>query len=75
MDNETMTCPNCGNNCCRDSVHNGLGWMYGPWGCFCGWSESEQYNQLTGPKFTEGGTHKLDQWGGGTPVKKAASHV
>lgn len=33
------TCPDCGDYCDRDSVHNGLAWIYGPWGCVCGWSE------------------------------------
>lgn len=40
--------------------------MYGPWGCPCGWSESEEYNLLKREKFTEQG-YRLDQWGGATP--------
>lgn len=60
-----MKCPNCGNMCDRDEADVGVGIIYGPWGCGCGWSESEEYNLLTGPKERDG--HVLDQWGGATP--------
>lgn len=39
-----MTCPKCAQECARDEVHNGVGMMYGPWGCYCGWSEDSDYN-------------------------------
>lgn len=58
-----MKCPNCNEFCSRDSVDNGVALLYGPWGCECGWSEEEEYNQLTGPKYTKGIERKLDQWG------------
>lgn len=59
-------CPNCGEYGWRDSADVGVGIIYGPWGCPCGWSESDDYNQLTGPKRTAlGGT--LDQYGILTP--------
>ena len=43
-----MMCPNCGEECWRDEVNVGVGIICGPWGCSCGWSEWEEYNQLTG---------------------------
>ena len=61
-----MDCPNCEHECYRDSADIGIGIMYGPWGCPCGWSEDERYNQLTGPKKTEN-DYKIDQYGGATP--------
>ncbi len=64
-----MICPNCGFECCRDSADVGIGIMYGPWGCECGWSEDERYNTLTGPKRTKNG-YVLDQYGGATPSSK-----
>jgi hypothetical protein len=41
-------CPKCGEECDRDSVHNGVGMMYGPWGCMCGWSEWDEYDSSNG---------------------------
>lgn len=43
-----MVCPNCGDQCGRDEVDVGVGIINGPWGCGCGWSESDEYNALTG---------------------------
>jgi hypothetical protein len=63
---EKHDCPNCGHDCYRDEANVGVGTIYGPWGCPCGWSEDERYNTLEGPKFTENG-YKLDQYGGATP--------
>lgn len=36
-----MKCPNCGSECERDEVDNGVGMQaVGPWGCFeCHWVE------------------------------------
>lgn len=59
-------CPNCGHGCMRESADVGIGVIYGPWGCSCGWSEDERYNLLAGPKFTERGG-MIDQYGGITP--------
>jgi hypothetical protein len=56
-----MTCPNCGDKCWRESADVGVGIMYGPWGCPCGWSESEEHNQLDGPTSADG--KRTDQWG------------
>jgi len=46
------TCPDCGGDCDRDSTHNGLARLYGPWGCVCGWSE---WGRQRAPG--------VDQWG------------
>lgn len=44
-----MICPNCGEDGChRDEVDVGVGVIFGPWGCPCGWSEWEDYNQVKG---------------------------
>lgn len=62
-----MTCPKCGREAYRDSADVGVGIIYGPWGCPCGWSESPEYDVTEGPKFIEGG-YRIDQWGGATPT-------
>lgn len=61
-----MTCPRCGTECWRDEVDVGVGVMYGPWGCPCGWSESAEYDVSGGHKMQ--GRHRVDQWGGLTPM-------
>jgi hypothetical protein len=61
---DSATCPRCGGECRRDEVHNGVTWLYGPWGCFkCGWSEWEEYDQA---KITQPNDGFIDQWGGFT---------
>jgi len=61
-----MTCPKCGNtDLWRDSADVGIGTMYGPYGCPCGWSEWETYDLTDGPKTQDG--YRVDQWGGLTP--------
>lgn len=65
-----MNCPICGSECDRDSVHNGVMMIYGPWGCCCGWSEDDQHNRhITNPE-TENGFY--DQYGGFTKTKREA---
>lgn len=65
-----MDCPNCGNkHLYRDSVDNGVMVIHGPYGCHCGWSEWDEYNQLLG----NGGQSKggyIDTHGGFTPTPK-----
>ena len=39
-------CPRCGNACERDEVDVGVGTVYGPFGCPCGWSEWERYDSI-----------------------------
>lgn len=63
---EHHNCPACGEDCYRESADVGVGVIFGPWGCPCGWSEDERYNLLTSPKFTELGG-KIDQYGGIIP--------
>ncbi len=63
-----MKCPKCETNCVRDEVHNGVGMIYGPWGCpNCMWSEYEKYDLSTGknPLDDKGGA--IDQYGGYHP--------
>ena len=62
-----MNCPRCGAPAWRDEADVGVGVMYGPYGCPCGWSESPEYDlSETGPRLTESG-YEVDQWGGLTP--------
>jgi hypothetical protein len=42
----------------------GVGVIYGPWGCYCGWSEDSRYYQQNAEQSSDG---HLDQWGGFTP--------
>jgi hypothetical protein len=38
-----MNCPECDEECDRDSVDIDVGIQYGPWGCYgCGWSEIDR---------------------------------
>lgn len=60
-----MNCPRCGNQCSRDTVHNGLALLEGPWGCECGWSEYEEYDQTL---IVQPDNGHIDQWGGFTPL-------
>lgn len=60
-------CPNCGSECWRDEVDVGVGIIYGPWGCPCGWSEWDRYNRLGSPEEVPG--YRVDQWGGLTPIR------
>lgn len=63
MSDESQKCPRCGEECRRDKVHNGVAWLYGPWGCECGWSEWEEYDQSKAEQPDDG---HIDQWGGFT---------
>lgn len=60
-----MNCPRCGSSASRDEADVGVGVIYGPWGCSCGWSESREYNLLDSPREIPG--YRVDQWGGATP--------
>lgn len=43
-----MNCPQCGQECDRDSVDVGVGVIHGPWGCYgCGWSEYDRQRAET----------------------------
>jgi hypothetical protein len=44
-----MNCPKCGEECDRDEVDVGVGVIYGPYGCGCGWSEDPNYDYSEGP--------------------------
>jgi len=60
---EQMNCPKCNQPCHREEADVGVGIIYGPWGCSCGWSESEEYDLSGGrdPIDEKGGY--LDQYG------------
>lgn len=69
-----LICPRCGRACARDEADVGVGLIFGPWGCYCGWSERSEYNLTTGPKERDG--YVLDQWGGATPsIEGKESHA
>lgn len=46
---EAPTCPRCGSEVERDEVDVGVGYIYGPYGCMCGWSEDPEYDCSDGP--------------------------
>ena len=56
-------CPRCGSYCDRDSADVGIGIIYGPYGCECGWSEWGKYDAV----FGEG--QKPDDDGGYTDTR------
>lgn len=61
-------CLACGAEAMRDEVHNGLGMVYGPWGCpECGWSEDPRYDLRR--RSTPA---NVDQFGGLWPHRKGA---
>lgn len=67
-----MKCPKCGSHCNRDEVHNGVAMLYGPWGCFCGWSEDSRYDLSGGqPRRLRDGV--IDSQGGFTPLAAGES--
>lgn len=59
-----MNCPLCNAECDRDSVDVGVGVIYGPYGCACGWSEDPQFDRSSGPPPAESPGRYVDQWGG-----------
>lgn len=74
MSHEFMTeagvCPRCGErDLDRDSVDVGVGIIYGPYGCPCGWSESEEYDAVFGKgcQYDEKGGY-TDPYGGYWPA-------
>lgn len=69
-DDIVAKCEKCGDTeLWRDSVHVGVGVIYGPWGCpTCGWSQDEEYDLSNGqnPVDEKGGV--IDQFGGYHPA-------
>ena len=55
-----MNCPECGSECGRDEADVGVGTMYGPYGCACGWSESSEYNHNVDQRIDSRGGLTLD---------------
>lgn len=66
---ECELCPKCGREAHRDEVDVGIGILYGPYGCYCGWSEDERYDRSEGssPAQLEHPDHYVDSCGGLTP--------
>lgn len=60
-------CPRCGEEAWRDSVDVGVGVIHGPYGCACGWSESETYDLEFGGGLQDNGSY-LDSQGGLLPA-------
>lgn len=48
-----MDCPRCGEACERYDVDVGVGVIYGPWGCACGWSQAPEYDRSAGSSEAE----------------------
>lgn len=48
-----MNCPKCKEECDRDEVDVGVGMIYGPFGCPCGWSEWAEYDRSEGTSQAE----------------------
>lgn len=46
MPEESLYCPNCKGRCWRESVDVGVGIIYGPWNCSCGWTEDDSRPQV-----------------------------
>ena len=69
-----MLCEKCGVECERDEVDVGVGIIYGPWGCPCGWSEDSRYNSTEdeegSPAQKENPDWLIDSRGG--MIRKAA---
>lgn len=64
-----MKCPKCNAECIRDEVDVGVGVMFGPWGCMCGWSEDSRYDSSEGESTAqkEYPEHIVDSRGGIIP--------
>lgn len=56
-------CPKCGSECGRDEADVGVGVIYGPWGCSCGWSEYEEYDLSDGRDGLDERGGFTDQYG------------
>lgn len=62
-----MKCPKCGEeDLGRDEVDVGVGFYYGPYGCYCGWSEASEYDCSEGASLAQKedpSERVTDQWG------------
>lgn len=74
---DSVTCPKCGEECDRDEVDVGVGVIYGPWGCACGWSSDPRYDSSDGPSPArlENPDHFVDSQGGLTPLAGIADKL
>lgn len=58
-----MKCPKCGDDCWRDSCDVGVGVIYGPYGCPCGWSEDRELDRTSGGHGNQTPGWWTDQYG------------
>lgn len=64
---DSSPCPRCGEHeLYRDSADVGVGIIYGPYGCPCGWSESDAYDAEKGGGWQDDGGY-CDPYGGYWP--------
>jgi hypothetical protein len=67
-------CPRCGSHCDRDEADVGVGIIYGPYGCGCGWSEDDKYDAVFGDGGWQADGSYRDPYGGhwpkGNPVTR-----
>ena len=64
---DEQKCPKCGEECLRESVDVGVGFIHGPYGCpGCGWSEDSMYDHSDGGPCKDQDNHPgwyVDQYG------------
>lgn len=78
LETEECSCPKCGEECCRDSVDVGVGVIYGPWGCICGWSSDPHYDASDGPSPAQkehGSSKYVDSYAGVHSVERIAGNL
>lgn len=64
-----MKCGKCGADAWCEIVDVEIGIIQGPYGCQCGWSSWECFDQTPGPTSAEG--FQTDQWGWMYPDRPA----
>lgn len=70
-------CPACGDvGIWREEADVGIGILYGPYGCQCGWSEDSEYDCREGRKDAPASSPgwQADPWGGITSDERVAEN-
>lgn len=74
-----MNCPKCGEeDLYRDEVDVGVGIIYGPYGCMCGWSENPYYDGSNGPspaQLEELNDRYVDQYGNSHSIPRIVTKL
>ena len=71
-----MDCPVCKEeNLYRESADVGVGILYGPYGCPCGWSEADEYNLLSGSAGIQDNGAYIDQYGAYYPPENITAII